>query len=570
MTYAWERRLGAVPCDRGEACFRVWAPRARRVAVRLRGEDHTLEDAGHGVHERLLPTSAGEDYWIVLDGTPLPDPCSRWQPAGIRGPSRVLDAREFDWSDHDWSGVPLEDLVLYELHVGAFTEEGTFGAVIPHLLGLRELGVTAIELMPVAEFPGQRGWGYDGVQISAAFSGYGGPRDLQRLIDAAHAARIGVVLDVVYNHVGASGVKAMEAFGPYFTDKHKTPWGKAINYDDEQCDPVREWMLQSAEGWVRDFHLDGLRLDAIHAIHDESARPILRELATRVHAVDPRALVIAESGLNDPKVIRPADVGGYGHDTQWADDFHHALRVLLTGERDGYYADFGLLRDLAKAYRRPFAHDGTYSAYRRRRFGAPAGDRAPAQFVVFCQNHDQVGNRALGDRLPVQVRALAAFCVLLSPFTPMLFMGEEYGEQAPFQFFTDHIDVEIARATREGRRHEFARFAAYAGSLPDPQASETFMRSKLTRARDPRVSALYAELLRVRRALPAGDADVAFDEAERWLRVRRGQWQLLCNFADAETLVPCADGQVVLATHPAAQPERDGVRLPALAGALMR
>ncbi|MGA2319378.1 MAG: malto-oligosyltrehalose trehalohydrolase [Solirubrobacteraceae bacterium] len=569
MTYAWERRLGAVPCAGGEACFRVWAPRAQRVAVRLRGEDHALKDAGHGVHERLLAASAGEDYWIVLDGTPLADPCSRWQPAGIRGPSRVLDTREFEWSDRDWSGVALEDLVLYELHVGAFTQEGTFAAVIGHLRGLRELGVTAIELMPVAEFPGRRGWGYDGVQISATFSGYGGPRGLQRLIDAAHAAGIGVVLDVVYNHVGASGVEAMEAFGPYFTDKHKTPWGKAINYDDEQCDPVREWVLQSAEGWVRDFHLDGLRLDAIHAIHDESARPILRELAARVHALDPRALVIAESALNDPQVIRPVELGGHGHDAQWADDFHHALRALLTGERDGYYADFGALCDLAKAFRRPFVHDGTYSAYRRRRFGAPAGDQAPAQFVVFAQNHDQVGNRALGDRLPVAARPLAAFCVLLSPFTPMLFMGEEYGERAPFQYFTDHIDVEIARATREGRRQEFARFAAYAGELPDPQAPETFMRSKLTREHDGSLCALYAELLRVRGALPGGDAEVSFDEAERWLRVRRGRWQLLCNFAQAEMLVPCAGAEVLLATHPAVRAERDGVRLPALAGALM-
>jgi maltooligosyltrehalose trehalohydrolase len=492
MTYVWERRLGAVPLDGGEACFRVWAPLAQAVAVRLRGEDHVLRDAGHGVHERCLAASAGEEYWIVLDGAPLADPCSRWQPEGIRGPSRVLDTRAFAWSDHDWSGIALEDLVLYELHVGAFTEEGTFSAVIPHLRGLRELGVTAIELMPIGEFPGRRGWGYDGVQISAAFSGYGGPHGVQRLVDAAHVAGIGVVLDVVYNHVGGSGVKAIEAFGPYFTDKHRTPWGKAINYDDEQCDAVREWVLQSAEGWVRDFHLDGLRIDAIHAIHDESARPILRELAARVHAVDPRALVIAESALNDPGVIRPAELGGYGHDAQWADDFHHALRVLLTGDRDGYYADFGAVGDLAKAYRRPFVYDGTYSQYRQRRFGAGAGDRAPAQFVVYCQNHDQVGNRAFGDRLPAQARALAAFCVLLSPFTPMLFMGEEYGERAPFQFFTDHIDAEIAQATRDGRRREFERFASYAGAVPDPQASETFVASKLTRERDPRLSALYA------------------------------------------------------------------------------
>ena len=267
MTYAWERRLGAVPLDGGESCFRTWAPRAQAVAVRVNGENHSLQEAGHGVHERRLRASAGEDYWIVLDGTPLPDPCSRWQPEGIRGPSRVLDTRGFQWSDHDWSGIALEDLVLYELHVGAFTEDGTFAAVIPHLRPLRELGVTAIELMPVGEFPGRRGWGYDGVQISAAFSGYGGPHGLQQLVDAAHAEGVGVVLDVVYNHIGASGVRGIEAFGPYFTDKHKTPWGKAINYDDEQCDAVREWVLQSAEAWVRDFHLDGLRIDAIHAIH---------------------------------------------------------------------------------------------------------------------------------------------------------------------------------------------------------------------------------------------------------------------------------------------------------------
>ncbi len=570
MTYAWERRLGALPLDGGESCFRTWAPRAHTVAVRLNGEDHFLQEAGHGVHERRLRASAGEDYWIVLDGTPLPDPCSRWQPEGIRGPSRVLDTRGFQWSDHGWSGIALEDLVLYELHVGAFSEEGTFAAVIPHLRPLHELGVTAIELMPVGEFPGRRGWGYDGVQISAAFSGYGGPHGLQQLVDAAHAEGVGVVLDVVYNHIGASGVRGIEAFGPYFTDKHKTPWGKAINYDDEQCDAVREWVLQSAEAWVRDFHLDGLRIDAIHAIHDESARPILRELAARVHAVDARALVIAESALNDPAVIRPTECGGYGHDAQWADDFHHALRVLLTGDRDGYYADFGAVGDLAKAYRRPFVYDGSYSQYRQRRFGAGAGDRAPAQFVVYCQNHDQVGNRALGDRLPAPARALAAFCVLLSPFTPMLFMGEEYGEPARFQFFTDHIDAEIAQATRDGRRREFARFASYAGAVTDPQSPATFTASKLTRERDPDLCALYAELLRVRRALPTAEADAAFDEKQRWLRVRRGQWQLLCNFAAAETLVPCADGKLVLATHPAAQCESDGVRLPALAGALLR
>ncbi len=570
MSFPWEQRLGAVPGHGGEVCFRVWCPRASGAAVRTGGVDHELRDVGHGVRELTVQARPGDDYWIVLDGKAFADPCSRWQPEGIRGPSRILDTGAFSWSDEGWDGVALEDLVLYELHVGAFTGQGTFGAVTSHLPALRELGVSAIELMPVAEFPGTRGWGYDGVQISAAFSGYGGPLELARLVDAAHAEGVGVVLDVVYNHVGASGVEAMEEFGPYFTDAYRTPWGKAINYDDEQCDPVREWVLQSAEGWVRDFHLDGLRIDAVHAIHDEGARPILRDLAARVHGARPRALVIAESALNDPVVIRPPSAGGHGHDAQWADDFHHSLRVLLTGEDDGYYCDFGLIADLAKAHGRPFVYDGTYSEFRRRRFGAPADDRAPRQFVVYSQNHDQVGNRALGDRMPVQARPLAAFCVLLSPFTPLLFMGEEYGERAPFQFFTDHIDADIAQATREGRRREFERFEAFGSPVPDPQDPGTFASSKLTREEDPELRALYGELLRLRRKLPGGEADVSFDEDERWLRVRRGDWQILCNFAAGEQLVPCEGAEVVLATHPPARMAEGGVRLGALAGALVR
>jgi maltooligosyltrehalose trehalohydrolase len=565
----WERRLGATP--RGDDCVvRVWAPRAGRAAVRTPGGDHLLADAGHGVHEGAVPLDPSEDYWILLDGEALPDPCSRWQPEGIRGPSRVLDPAAFRWTDTEWPGADLKQLVLYELHVGTFTSEGSFDAVVPHLPELRDLGVGAIELMPVGEFPGDRGWGYDGVQISAAFSGYGGPHGLQRLVDAAHAEGLGVVLDVVYNHIGASGVKTLERFGPTLSSKYRTPWGKAINFDDEDCDPVREWVLQSAEGWIRDFHIDGLRLDAVHAICDQSARPILRELATRVHALDPRALVISESDLNDPRLIRPVEVGGHGHDAVWADEFHHSLRALLTGERDGYYADFGALSDLAKAFRRPFVHDGAYSAHRRRRLGASAEDRPPEQFVVFCQNHDQVGNRAYGERLPADVHPLAAFCTLLSPFTPLLFMGEEYGEHAPFQFFTDHVDPEIARATRRGRQREFASFAAYAtAKLPDPQDPATFGRSKLTRERDPRLRTLYAELLRVRRKLPRGQTEVEFDEAARWLRVRRGEWQLVCNFARTRGSVPCSGADVELATGDARLD--DGIlRLAPLSGALVR
>jgi maltooligosyltrehalose trehalohydrolase len=544
--FPWLRPLGARPLPDGTTEFRVWAPRPRSVALRIGGAEHPLTAEGRGVFAARVPAGEGADYAFLVDGEPLPDPCTRWQPEGLRGPSRVLDAEGFPWTDAGWGGLSLPDLVVYELHVGAFSEAGTFEGVIPYLEGLRELGVTAIELMPVADFPGDRGWGYDGVYLSAAHRAYGGPHGLQRLVDAAHAEGLGVILDVVYNHVGASGQQALEAFGPYFTAKYATFWGDALNYDDADCDPVREWVLQSAEGWIRDFHFDGLRLDALHAIFDGSARHLMAELRDRVFAADPRALVIAESGMNDPKVTRPQEVGGWGHDAQWSDDFHHALRALLTRERDGYYAEFGSVGQLAKAFERPFVHDGTWSEFRRRFFGAPAGDRPPQQFVVFDQNHDQVGNRALGDRLPADVLALAALVTLFAPFTPMLFMGEEHAEPAPFQFFTDHVDEDIAVATREGRRREFAAFAEFAGEeVPDPQDPATFERSKLSREGDPGVRELYRAALALRRELPPGDVDtVTWDASAAWLRVRRGPYELVANFG-AEPIAFA--GEVVLA-----------------------
>jgi maltooligosyltrehalose trehalohydrolase len=564
--YPWERPLGAVPRSDGTASFRVWAPRAESIALRLPSGDIELEPAEYGIYEAVADARAGDDYGFVLGEKTLPDPCSRWQPDGLRGPSRLLEPPALE----RFHTPSLDELVLYELHVGTFTPEGTFDAAIPHLRELAELGITAIELMPVAEFPGARGWGYDGVYLSAAQSSYGGPEGLARLVDAAHAAGLAVVLDVVYNHVGTSGVKALEAFGPYFTEHYETGWGRAMNYDDADSDPVREWVLQSAVQWVRDFKFDGLRLDAIHAIVDSSPEHIVAAIARRVHAENPGALVIAESGLNDPRVMRSRDQGGYACDTAWADDFHHSLRVLLTGDRDGYYADFGKVAQLAKAFHRPHVHEGGYSVYRRRRYGAPADDVPPQRFVVFCQNHDQVGNRAYGDRLPGHARKLAAFCTLLAPFTPMLFMGEEYGERAPFQFFSDHIDKKIAKATREGRRREFAGFAQFGEEIPDPQSRATFEASKLTRERDPDIARLYAELLAARRRLPPGDADeIAFEEDSRWLRVRRGPFELVCNFADGPARVPCSDGEVELATH--GEPKvRDGqVELEAFAGALI-
>jgi maltooligosyltrehalose trehalohydrolase len=571
--YPFERRLGATPLRNGRTEFRTWAPSPAEVGLRIGGVDVALEHAGYGVYEATVDAGTGDDYEFVLDGTPLPDPCSRWQPEGLRGPSRVVDPEAFEWTDAGFRIPGLQDAVIYELHIGTFSPEGTFEAAIPYLPALAELGATVLEVMPVAEFPGARGWGYDGVYLSAAQSSYGGPLGLQKLVDAAHAAGLAVILDVVYNHVGASGSGALMAFGPYFTNKHETPWGASLNVDDPHCDAVREWVCQSAEQWVRDFHLDGLRMDAIHAIVDSSPEHLVAEVARRVHAARPGALVIAESGLNDPRVMRVPEIGGHGCDAAWADDFHHALRVLLTGETEGWYGEFDSMELLAKAFKRPHVHDGTYSEYRRRRFGAPADDVPVERFVVFSANHDQVGNRALGDRLPVEARPLAAFCTLLSPFTPMLFQGEEYGERAPFQFFSDHIDPDIADATREGRRREFASFAEFSGTeVPDPQAPETFARSKLTRDGEPDgLRELYAELLRLRRELPPGDVDhIDYDERAGWLAVRRGECTLLANFARRPVHVPRErTEEVLLATH-APTLEPGFVVLAPLAGALMR
>ena len=544
--------MGAWPVGDGRAQFRVWAPTPRDVRLRVGGSEHALEAAGFGTYEAVVAAEPGEDYVYVLDGAELPDPASRWQPAGLRGPSRLLDTDAFAWTDDGFAPPALRDTVLYELHVGTFTPDGTFDAAIERLSALRELGVTTIEVMPVAEFPGRHGWGYDGVYLSAAQSSYGGPEAFQRFVDAAHAAGLAVVLDVVYNHLGGSGVQALEAFGPYFTDQHETVWGRGMNYDDRGCDAVREWVLQSAEGWLRDFHVDGLRLDAIHAIADDSPEHLVAAIARRAHAARSGAVVIAESGLNDPKVMRARERGGFGCDAAWADDFHHALRTLLTGEHDGWYADFGRVADLAKAFHRPHVHDGTWSEFRGRRFGAPAEDIPPEAFVVFSSNHDQVGNRAFGDRLPVEVRPLAAFLTLLSPFTPMLFQGEEIGERAPFRFFSDHIDDAIVVATREGRRREFAAFASFGEEIPDPQDPATFAASKLTGEGDPPgLRDLYAALLRARRELPAGDAGaIDFDEHAGWLRVRRGDHVVLANVSRVPVHVP-VDGpvEVVLATH---------------------
>ena len=570
--YPWERPLGATPLPDGRTQFRVWAPRAYEPRLILGSPRNPsgvvpLDHAGSGIYEVAADVGPGTDYTYLIGNRRLPDPASRWQPYGLRGPSRVYAPA----APVPFTTRPLSEQVIYELHVGAFSQAGTFAGAIPHLGALAELGVTALELMPIAEFPGARGWGYDGVYLSAAESAYGGPAGLQQLIDAAHAHGLAVILDVVYNHIGASGSRALAAFGPYFTDRYETFWGRALNFDDADSDPVREWVLQSAEGWVRDFGIDGLRLDAVHAIFDSSAEHIVAAVSRRVHALGRRRLVIAESGLNDPRVTRPPRLGGYGCDAAWADDFHHALRSLITDDNDGYYADFGRVEQLAKAFHRPHVYAGEYSQFRRRRFGAPADDLPPRQFIVFSQDHDQVGNRAYGDRMPAAARPLAAFCTLLAPFTPMLFMGEEYGEDAPFQFFSDHVDKRVAEATRRGRHEEFAAFAAFGGEIPDPQTETTFLASKLTRVADPALVALYAELLRARRELPAGVAGpISFDEKERWLRARRGDHELVCNLGrgSVSLRVP-AGSRVRLATDPGVSLARGRLTLPPLSGGLL-
>jgi maltooligosyltrehalose trehalohydrolase len=512
------RRLGAFSAGE-ETSFGVWAPSAQSISVALANRGTVpLERGDHGVWVGSAPARRGDAYGFSIDGgVPLPDPCSRWQPEGPLGCSRVLDGERIA-PRGSFTAPSLEELVIYELHVGTFSPEGTFDGVIPWLGALRDLGVTALELMPVATYSGAWGWGYDGVHIYAAHQRYGGPEGLARLIDAAHGAGLAVILDVVYNHLGP-GSEQISAFGPYFTHRHETVWGEAIDYERR---PVREWAIQNAEMWVRDFGVDGLRLDATHAIFDDRDPHVMGELRDRVKQIDPHALVISEMEIGDLRPIEQWD-----HDAQWADGLHHAVHVLLTGEREGYYRPFGEVADVARELSRP----------------------QRGQLVVYAQNHDQVGNRVGGDRLHGRDLRLAAFITLLSAGTPLLFQGEEYDEPHPFQYFTDHRDPEIVRLVRDGRRREFSGFSDFGSrEMPDPQDARTFVRSALDRASaDPIKLDYYRELLRLRRQL--GDAPteiVRCDEQRRLLHYRRGARDLVVNFSDVEQAgVPARTGRVV-------------------------
>ncbi len=565
--------------------FEVWAPLAKQVRLKL--------------DERLLLMQAEEDGWWSLDeasaehgslyqyvldgGYPLPDPRSPSQPQGVHGPSQVVDHSHFEWRDATFRPPPLGASILYELHIGTFTPPGTFDSAIDRLGHLLDLGIQYIELMPVNHFPGQRGWGYDGVSLWAPHAAYGGPDGLKRLVDACHARGLGVILDVVYNHLGPDG-NYLPQFGNYFTDRHHTPWGQALNFDGPDSDEVRRFVIDNALMWLRDYHMDALRLDAADLIMDNSAVHILEQMAEEVQMLENQTrrqrYLIAESDLNAPRMIRPPDIGGYGLDAHWCDDFHHALHTVLSGESTGYYRDFGEIAQLAKSLTNAYVYDGEYSSFRQRTHGRPPTDVPAYRFVCFLQNHDQIGNRARGDRISHITRMdrakIGAALVLTAPFIPMLFMGEEWAASTPFLYFTDHTDQELGQAITQGRRKDFAYFGWEPDEVPDPQSLETFERSMLNWDEvnhKPHAGVLkwYQDLIALRARLPyLSDGsfefiNVDFDEDESWLVMTRGPVLVAVNFDEVDhelSLNLASDAQVLLSSVPGVSVDGDSLYLP--------
>jgi maltooligosyltrehalose trehalohydrolase len=516
-----ERDLGAHRLPDGSWEFLLWAPKARFVRLQLCPRDKLIdmEPLPHGYYRaQVMQIDGSTQYLYRLDDQRgFPDPASRFQPQGVHGPSQVVDRGAFQWTDQNWKSIPLASSIFYELHVGTYTREGTFDALIPHLARMADLGITTIELMPIAQFPGSRNWGYDGAYPFAPQNSYGGPAALHRLVDSAHSRGLAVALDVVYNHLGPEG-NYLSAFGPYFTDRYRTPWGQAINFDGQGSDDVRRFFIENALYWLEDYHFDALRLDAVHGMFDFSARHFLAELKSSVAQLSQRLgrllHIIAESDLNDSRLLRDSAHGGYGLDAQWSDDFHHAVHTLLTKENRGYYSDFGGMAPLAATLKEGWYCSGQYSHCRNRHHGNSPRGLAASKFVVCTQNHDQVGNRAFGERLTALVDfeslKLAAGINLLSPFVPLLFMGEEYGETAPFQYFTSHGDVALVEAVCRGRREEFAAFG-WEQSVPDPQDEQTYKGSHLDhslRKRDKHKTLFrfYQQLIRIRQEFNLGSA----------------------------------------------------------------
>lgn len=537
----------------------VWAPGASSLELLAENVSVAMEMSPVGWWEAPgVCLKDGEKYAFSVDGSPyLPDPRSMRQPEGVHGPSVFVDHAKYPWSDDAWQPPPIASALIYEIHTGAFSPEGTFDGIISHLDHLLSLGVTHLELMPVNGFSGERGWGYDGVNLYAPHETYGGPEGLKKLVDTAHGKGIAVLLDVVYNHLGPEG-NYLGFFGPYFSKKYASPWGDAINFDGPFSDGVRKFFLDNARMWLADYHIDGLRVDAVHAVFDQSALHFLEELAGTVRQVEmetgKRRCVIAESDLNDPRLVVSRDAGGFGFDAQWSDDFHHALHALVTGEKNGYYGDFGKVSHVARALEKSFVYGGSYSPFRKRRHGRCAAAVPPERFLGYIQNHDQVGNRARGERLGhlcgERLQKVAAACVFLSPFVPMLFQGEDWNASSPFLYFTDHSDEQLKKAVREGRRKEFAAFGWDPAEIPDPQHEETFFRSKLdwtekdtAHGRD--MFEWYRNLAAFRRSTPAlkggrRNMRVSFDEVGRWLVMQRENVVLLCNFGPNPVEVPFA------------------------------
>ncbi|WP_434740185.1 malto-oligosyltrehalose trehalohydrolase [Micromonospora sp. SH-82] len=572
--------------------FSVWAPQTDRVRLRLpdTGDREMTRDPDGWWRAEVPEAGPGTDYAFLLGDSDraLPDPRSRWQPTGVHGPSRVYDHTAYEWSDQEWTGRQLPGSILYELHVGTFTPEGTFDAAVTRLDHLVDLGVDLIELLPVNAFNGEYNWGYDGVCWYAPHEAYGGPDGLKRLVDAAHARGIGVILDVVYNHFGPSGAYA-PMFGPYLTERSNT-WGRTVNLDGPHSDEVRRYIVDSVLTWLRDYHVDGLRLDAVHAMPDTRAVPLMEELAVEVeslatHLGRPLSL-IAESDLNDPRLITPREAGGFGLHAQWNDDAHHALHTLLTGERQGYYADFGSLDTLADVLTGGFHHAGGRSGFRHRNHGRPIDrHRTPGhRLVAYLQNHDQIGNRATGDRIsatlsPAMLR-VGATLLFTAPFTPMLFMGEEWAATTPWQFFTSHPEPELATAVATGRRREFAEHGWPEGDVPDPQDRETFLRSRLDWAEldKPEHREMY-DFHRRLIALRKSRSDLSdpwlhavdVQQGDRFLLVRRGRCRVVANLADEPQRVNLPDvvRRVLLATGPGVSVMRDGLQLPAETAAVV-
>jgi len=579
--------------------FEVWAPFAKSIAVQVNGKKYPMQSVGDRGWwaADVNDVGAGSDhgyldygYLFDADPTPYPDPRSQCQPNGVHGLSRLYDQSAFQWSDAKFQPQPLASAIIYELHIGTFTQAGTLDAAIDKLDHLAELGITHVELMPVASFAGDYGWGYDGVALYSVYEPYGGPDALKRFVDAAHRKGLAVLLDVVYNHFGPVG-NYTGKFGPYILDAHKTPWGGAVNLEGAGSYEVRRFFCDNALMALRDYHIDGLRLDAVHAFVDRSAIHFLEQLSAEVEtlsaALGKQLVLIAESDLNDPRVVTPHEAGGLGMDAQWSDDFHHALfAALVPTPEGGYYSDFGSLTQLAKAIEHTFVYDGIYSKHRRRTHGRPVGALSQHRFLGFIQNHDQIGNRAQGERLTASVgfeRAkIAAALVLLGPFIPMLFQGEEWAASAPFQYFAHHDDPEMARAVSEGRKHEFEAFGWDPDSIPDPESRETFERSKLTW--DERSAAQHAEMLhwhraliRLRRATPClnngepGNVRVKYDEAEKWLRMERGSIAVLCNLGSASRSFSLTDeSELLLASRSGVSTSRSSIELPSDTVAIVR